>query len=215
MKAVSIILLLISPCFVISQDLSQDFGTWTKIKSDFKINKKTSFTNKTELRTLDNSSQISQFYTQFSINKKLNKKISTSFAWRLRLLNKEYSYLLVNRFHNDLNFKYKISDLTFYFRLRTQINLSSNSRNELYERTRLKLKYNINKKMAFYIYEELYFLLNPSERYFYDKTRFGTGLKYELNKKTDLEIKYLKINDINVENPSSLNVLGLKISHQF
>ena len=215
MKAIGIFLLLISPCFVFSQDMSQDFGTWTKIKSDFKINKKTSFTNKTEVRTLDNSSQISQFYTQFSLNKKFNKKLSTSFAWRLRLLNKEYSYLLANRFHNDLTFKHKISDLSFYFRLRTQINFNPNSNNEFYERTRLKLKYKINKKIAFYAYQELYFLLSPSERYFYDKTRFGTGIQYELNKKTDLEIKYLKINDINVENPSSLNVLGLKISHQF
>lgn len=215
MKAIGIFLLLIFPCFIISQDMSQDFGTWTKIKSDFKINKKTSFTNKTELRTYDNSSQISQFYTQFSLNKKLNKKITTSFAWRLRLLNKEYSYLLTNRFHNDLNFKHKISDLSLYFRLRTQINFSPYSSNELYERTRLKLKYKLNKKIAFYIYQELYFLLNPSERYFYDKTRFGTGIQYELNKNTDLEIKYLKINDINIENPSSLNILGLKISHQF
>ena len=80
MKAIGIFLLLISPCFVFSQDMSQDFGTWTKIKSDFKINKKTSFINKTELRTLDNSSQISQFYTQISLNKKLNKKLSTSFG---------------------------------------------------------------------------------------------------------------------------------------
>ena len=215
MKTISVFLILISPCFVISQDLNQDFGTWTKINSDFKINKKTSFTNKTELRILDNSSQISQFYTQFSLNKKLNKKLSTSFAWRLRLLNKEYSFLLANRFHNDLNFKHKISDLSFYLRLRTQINFSPNSSNELYERTRLKLKYKINKKIAFYVYQELYFLLSPSDKYFYDKTRFGTGIQFKINKKTDLEIKYLKINDINVENPSSLNVLGLKISHQF
>jgi len=215
MKAIGIFLLLISSCFVFSQDMSQDFGTWTKIKSDFKINKKTSFTNKTELRTLDNSSQISQFYTQFSFNKKLNKKLSTSFAMRLRLLNKEYSYLLANRFHNDLTFRHKISDLSLYFRLRTQINFNLNNSNEFYERTRLKLKYKINKKIAFYTYQELYFLLSPSERYFYDKTRFGIGIQYELNKETDLEIKYLKINDINVENPSSLNVLGATVTIKF
>ena len=215
MKAIGIFLLLISSCFVFSQDMSQDFGTWTKIKSDFKINKKTSFTNKTELRTLDNSSQISQFYTQFSFNKKLNEKLSTSFAMRIRLLNKEYSYLLANRFHNDLTFSHKISDLSLYFRLRTQINFNLNNSNEFYERTRLKLKYKINKKIAFYTYQELYFLLSPSEKYFYDKTRFGIGIQYELNKKTDLEIKYLKINDINVENPSSLNVLGATVTIKF
>ena len=215
MKSIVYLLLLISPAFVFSQEIAQDFGTWSKLKTSIKINKKTLFSNKTEIRTFDNSRQMSQFYTQFSINKKLNKKITTSFAWRFKVLNEEFSYIIANRFHNDLNFKHKFSDLSFNFRLRTQINFDRYSSNDLYERTRLKMNYKINKKIAFYIYQELYFLLSPSDNYFFNKTRFGSGIKYELNKKTDLEIKYLKINDINVENPISLNVLGLKISHQF
>lgn len=215
MKSIVYLLLLISPAFVFSQEIAQDFGTWSKLKTSLKINKKTLFSNKTEIRTFDNSRQMSQFYTQFSINKKLNKKITTSFAWRFKALNEEFSYIIANRFHNDLNFKHKFSDLSFNFRLRTQINFDRYSSNDLYERTRLKMNYKINKKIAFYIYQELYFLLSPSDNYFFNKTRFGSGIKYELNKKTDLEIKYLKINDINVENPISLNVLGLKISHQF
>ena len=215
MKSIVYLLLLISPAFVFSQEIAQDFGTWSKLKTSLKINKKTLFSNKTEIRTFDNSRQMSQFYTQFSINKKLNKKITTSFAWRFKVLNEGFSYIIANRFHNDLNFKHKFSDLSFNFRLRTQINFDRYSSNDLYERTRLKMNYKINKKIAFYIYQELYFLLSPSDNYFFNKTRFGSGIKYELNKKTDLEIKYLKINDINVENPISLNVLGLKISHQF
>ena len=215
MKSIVYLLLLISPAFVFSQEIAQDFGTWSKFKTSLKINKKTLLSNKTEIRTFDNSRQMSQFYTQFSINKKLNKKITTSFAWRFKVLNEEFSYIIANRFHNDLNFKHKFSDLSFNFRLRTQINFDRYSSNDLYERTRLKMNYKINKKIAFYIYQELYFLLSPSDNYFFNKTRFGSGIKYELNKKTDLEIKYLKINDINVENPISLNVLGLKISHQF
>jgi hypothetical protein len=215
MKSIVYLLLLISPAFVFSQEIAQDFGTWSKLKTSLKINKKTLFSNKTEIRTFDNSRQMSQFYTQFSINKKLNKKITTSFAWRFKVLNEEFSYIIANRFHNDLNFKHKFSDLSFNFRLRTQINFDRYSSNDLYERTRLKMNYKINKKIAFYIYQELYFLLSPSDNYFFNKTRFGSGIKYELNQKTDLEIKYLKINDINVENPISLNVLGLKISHQF
>ena len=215
MKSIVYLLLLISPAFVFSQEIAQDFGTWSKLKTSLKINKKTLFSNKTEIRTFDNSRQMSQFYTQFSINKKINKKITTSFAWRFKVLNEEFSYIIANRFHNDLNFKHKFSDLSFNFRLRTQINFDRYSSNDLYERTRLKMNYKINKKIAFYIYQELYFLLSPSDNYFFNKTRFGSGIKYELNKKTDLEIKYLKINDINVENTTSLNVLGLKISHQF
>ena len=138
MKSIVYLLLLISPAFVFSQEIAQDFGTWSKLKTSLKINKKTLFSNKTEIRTFDNSRQMSQFYTQFSINKKLNKKITTSFAWRFKVLNEEFSYIIANRFHNDLNFKHKFSDLSFNFRLRTQINFDRYSSNDLYERTRLK-----------------------------------------------------------------------------
>lgn len=215
MKTIVYLLFLIFPAIIVCQQKPQDFGTWSKLKTSLKINKKTLLSNKTELRTFDNSRQVSQFYTQFAINQKLNKKITTSFAWRLKVLNEEFSYIIANRFHNDLNFKHKFSDLSFNFRLRTQINFNRFSRYDLYERTRLKLKYKINKKIAFYIYQELYFLLSPSDNYFFNKTRFGSGIEYKINKRTDLEIKYLKINDINVENTSSLNILGLKISYQF
>ena len=77
---VKTILLFISflPTLILSQNIYQDFGTWTKINSNYKIDKKTSITNKTELRTFDNSQQINQIYTQFSLDKDLNKFINTS-----------------------------------------------------------------------------------------------------------------------------------------
>ena len=69
------LLFLIFQLLFLSQEVYQDFGTWTKINSNFKIDKKTSITNKTELRTFDNSQQINQIYTQFSYDKDLNKLI--------------------------------------------------------------------------------------------------------------------------------------------
>ena len=78
MSSKFLILLALIPTVFLSQDNYQDFGTWTKINSEFKINKKTSFTNKLELRTFDNSRQINQFYSQFSFQRKLNKNRSTT-----------------------------------------------------------------------------------------------------------------------------------------
>ena len=66
------------PTLFFSQGVYQDFGVWIKLNSNFKIDKKTSITNKTELRTFDNSQQINQIYTQFSYDKDLNEQISTS-----------------------------------------------------------------------------------------------------------------------------------------
>jgi len=209
------ILLMLIPTIYLSQGSYQDFGTWTKINSDFKINKKTSLTNKIELRTIDNSKEINQIYSQFSFNRKLNKSLYTSIAWRFKLNNEEYSYVPSNRFHTDLTFQKKFSDFKFYIRFRTQYHIHPMKLNELFERTRFKLQYKINKKIKIYLYNEQYFSVNGNITNRYIKNRFGTGFKYEFNTKTNIEVKYLKIADVNVESPVSMNVIGLKISNQF
>ena len=79
----------------------------------------------------------------------------------------------------------------------------------------MKIIFKINKKLSYFIYNELYFLINPETKYNYNKNRFGSGLEDSLNKKIGFEIKYLKINDLNTENPSSLNVYGFKAVYQF
>jgi hypothetical protein len=210
-----LVLLIFTPLLVLSQSPYQDFGTWTKLSSIFKINKKTSWCNKTELRTFDNSRQINQIYSQVSLDRKLSKKLSTSFAWRLKFINDDYSYTTSNRFHNDLSFRNKISDFKIDFRLRTQYQISNSKINELIERSRLKIQYRVSKKISIYLYDELYFLMNGDFINSYTKNRFGTGVKYKINKKTSLEFKYLKINDVNVEYPKSLNIIGFKISNKF
>jgi len=77
----------------------------------------------------------------------------------------------------------------------------------------LKLKYKFNKKSSFYIYNEFYFLMNDlSSNTNFNKNRFGVGLKHRLNSNIDLQIKYLRISDLNVENPLIMNILGIGIS---
>ena len=203
------------PTLIFSQGVYQDFGTWIKLNSNFKIDKKTSITNKTELRTFDNSQQINQIYTQFSYDKDLNKQISTSFAWRSKFINDEFSYVNSNRFHNDITFQKKYSNINIYFRLRSQFHIHPFKNNDWIERTRFKVKFKLSKKLSYYLYNEFYFSVYSENPNSYTKNRIGTGLKYRLNKKTDLEVKYLKISDVNIESPISLNVIGFKISNQF
>ena len=203
------------PTLFFSQGVYQDFGVWIKLNSNFKIDKKTSITNKTELRTFDNSQQINQIYTQFSYDKDLNKQISTSFAWRSKFINDEFSYVNSNRFHNDITFQKKYSNIKIYFRLRSQIHIHPYKNNDWIERTRFKVKYKLSKKLSYYLYNEFYFSVYSENSKSYTKNRIGTGLKYRLSKKTDLEVKYLKISDVNIESPISLNVIGFKISKQF
>ncbi len=201
----------LTPLFFYSQE---DFGTWTKISFDYKLNKKVSFNSKTELRTKDNSRTRNQFYTQLSTRYKFNKKLSINLAYRLKSLNENYGEEIQNRFHSDINYKSKIEDLSIYFRLRTQYNITYNSDNDWYERTRLKLKYEFNKKLSCFIYNEFYFLINEIENNGFHKNRFGTGLEYKISKTISAGLKYLRIAAVNVENPKTMNVIGLSFAHK-
>ena len=96
---------------------NEDFGAWSKANFNLKLNKTTFIVSKNEMRTNGNSSNINQFYSQIELDKKINKKLSTSFAYRYRLLNKEYNFINNNRFHNDLTYKEKMGDFSLYFRL--------------------------------------------------------------------------------------------------
>lgn len=206
-----ILICFLVPLFFYSQE---DFGTWTKISFDYKLNKKVSFVSKTELRTKDNSRTRNQFYTQLSTRYKFNKKLSINLAYRLKSLNENYGEEIQNRFHSDINYRSKIEDLSIYFRLRTQYNITYNSDNALYERTRLKLKYQFNKKLSFFMYNEFYFLVNDTENNGFHKNRFGTGFEYKISKSISAGLKYLRISDVNVENPKTMNVIGLNFAHK-
>lgn len=207
-----IALFLLFPIVGLTQ-ISEDFGMWSKLNFEYELNKNTYLNSKTELRTNENSSNIKQLYTQFSIDKKLNKKFYTSFAWRSRLLQKENNYIFNNRFHNDLTYKEKIGDLLIYLRFRSQYNFDPIGLNDFYERTRLKLRYKFNKKTSCFIYNEFYFLFNNrTELSNYNKTRFGVGLKQIINSNLTFELKYLRIKDVNIQNPILTNIIGLALS---
>ena len=102
-----LISVLFIPYVIFSQGYYQDFGSWTKSKFNFNLNKELTLSNKTELRTNENTKEINQIYTQFSLKKKFNKHVSNCIAYRIKSVNKEFGYIKENRFHHD--FVYKLS----------------------------------------------------------------------------------------------------------
>ena len=209
----TILIFLLFPLLILAQEPYEDFGSWTKIKLKHSLNKKISFTNKTELRTTNNALLINQLYTQFSGRVKINKHFSTSMAWRIKMLNETYGFTYENRLHNDITYKNKISDFNIFLRLRSQLSLNPYSNNEFHERTRFKASYKINKKMSFYLYDELYYkIMDQNSFAFYEKNRFATGIEFRLNKSIDMEVKYIRIRDKNIENPEIMNIMGVVFS---
>ena len=207
-------LLLICFLFPILFYSQEDFGTWVKISFDYKLNKKISFNSKSELRTQENSRTRNQLYTQLSSKYKFNKKISISLACRLKSLKKEYGEEFQNRFHSDIKYRIKLDAFSIFLRSRTQYNITYNSENEWYERTRLKLKYEFNKQMNCFFYNEFYFLLNDPANNGFNKNRLSVGVEYKISKSLSLQLKYLRIKGVNIENPQIMNIVGASFSHR-
>ena len=207
------LIFLLFPLTFLAQEPYEDFGSWTKVKLTQNLNKKISFANKTEIRTIQNALHVNQIYTQFSGRLKMNKHFSTSMAWRIKMLNETYGNNYENRFHNDITYKNKISNFNFFIRLRSQFSLNPFGNNEFHERTRLKASYKFNKKLSIYLYDELYYeIMGGNSFTFYEKNRFGTGVEFQLSNSIDIELKYIRLRDVNIENPEIMNVLGIVFS---
>ncbi|MBG16394.1 MAG: hypothetical protein CL853_08595 [Crocinitomicaceae bacterium] len=192
----------------------QDFGVWSKASFQYKLNKKISFASKSELRTKENALRRSQLYTQLSGKYKFNKNFSVIIAYRIKSLQKEFGDEIQNRFHTDLTKRIRFDNLSIYLRSRTQYNISHRTNNEWYERLRLKARYSFNKKVNCFIYDELYLFINNTEQIPYNKNRFGTGIEYKLKKSLTVQLKYLRIRDVNISNPETLNIIGVTLNHQ-
>ena len=89
------------------------------------------------------------------------------------MLNETYGFNYENRFHNDITYKNKISDINLFLRLRSQLSLNPYGSNEFHERARFKASYKINKKMSFYLYDELYYkMMGQNSFSLYEKNGF-------------------------------------------
>ena len=204
------LLLLVSPFCIKAQNIPQDFGVWSRFNANYKVNKKINITSRVAIRTHNNSLTLNQNYYQQAVKYKFNKHFNTSFAYRLKNMNEQYGNIIKHRFHNDLTLKKKFNDLSLYLRFRTQYQVSYIENNEFYERIRIKTSYKINKKINTYVSDEFYLDVNTP---LYDKNRFTLGLEYKINKDFDVEIKYLRNLQLNVNNPDIMNVLGIGLSY--
>ena len=209
-----VFLILISPVFIVAQTNNEDFGNWIRTDFTYSINKKVALNSRFELRTINNSTEIRQLFSEFSAKIKINSFLRAAFAYRAKSVNAEYSNIFQNRFHTDFTFRYKFGDLSFLLRNRVQYNLNPNETNSFYDRVRLKTAFKINKKIKAFLFDELFFHMNNPGGPIYNKNRLGVGIEYKINRSLFLGLKYLRNRDLNVYNPQVMNVIGLGITHE-
>ena len=206
-------ILIFVPTVFFAQFGNQDFGTW----SGFSVNKEVADDLKVDadiqIRADDNSTRINQFFLDLGANYKVNEYFRAGIFLRPRMTNNWSGYNFENRLYFDLTGKLKLNDINLYLRSRIQTTSNRNAENPTYERIQFKVKIKLDKGLKAFVQDEFFFHLNGTGTSNYKKNRFGLGFEYAINDYLQINLKYLRITEVNQAYPLRMNVIALGLSY--
>ena len=213
---VSLTALLLSVSFSIAQNA--DAELWTAISFQKRIVKGLSLQIEEQLRIDNNISDVKSVFTQLGVTYRFNKHFKSRISYRLGNqpdLNGGRPY---NRFITDFTFRYKKKPFIFYLRGRYQnetdeLNLDYTARaNEQYWRTRLMVKFDLDKAVQPYIGSEIYNQLNNPTGNVADTYRFYLGIEYSMSKNQEVKLGYILDKPLNTRNPLIAHIWAINYS---
>lgn len=192
---------------------NQDFGIWGGVSVNKEVADDLKVDADFQVRTDDNSTRLNQFFLDLGTQYKVNKFFRTGISWRSRMTNNWSGYRLGNRLYFDLTGKLKLNDISLYMRSRIQTTSNRNKENPTYERIRFKVKIKIEKGLKAFVQDEFFFHLNGVGTSNYKKNRFGLGFEYTISDYLKMNLKYLRITEVNQAYPLRMNVIALGLSY--
>lgn len=220
MKSKIFFLLLILPALTSAQVI--DAGLWTSINLEKKLNGKFTVDLCQEFRFNENISELGTYFTEASVQYKINKRISLAAGYRFinkRELDDHYSRR--HRALLDINLKEKFSKITVAARIRFQSQLADYYSSETgkipenYLRTKLTFKYDTGKRITPSIGGETFVHLNRADGMLLDNYRLSAGLEYEINKRASVDAGYLLNKEVQVAEPWTSYITTLGINYKF
>lgn len=204
-------LLLILLVFAGNSFAQTDIGLWTGIAIEKKLSKKFEFQAEEEMRLKDNFTRVNSLLTELGITYKLNKYYRLGLSYRFTYYT---NGSLGNRLTLSNQLRYKIEDFTLNYGLNLQQDFNTEDPVEYKVRNKFGVDYKFNKHWEIGIAGELfysfYYNRNVLDRY---RTKFGVD--HNFNKHHRLSGSLMFQHELNVANPESDFVLGVKYKYSF
>lgn len=199
-----------------------DAQLWTTVGIEKKISKKFSAAFNQEFRFNENITELGTFFSDIGVAYKPHKNWRIEAHYRFcgkKLLDNSYSFR--HRYYFDLAYRKKFYAFTVMLRERFQSQYADVNTSEdghipsYYSRTKLSLKYNVTKRIAPYLYSEIFIPLNNPQIKGIDNTRYGLGLEYEFIKNSTLDLSFTYQRESLVKNPERDFIFGLGYTFSF
>ena len=162
----------------------------------------------------DNISSTKSVFTDLGVSFRFNKNLRVSGNYRF--INRKRNtggYWVSHRFYADLRYIYKAKPIIFVYRNRfyTEAGYEDNGQErEYYERNKLELKFDLDKKFSPFLASELYYFMEKAE---FRKLRYTAGVDFDLKNRNELSLFYRIQREMNVINPDYSYIIGVGFSH--
>ncbi len=202
-----------------------DAALWENIYLEKNICPKINIHLNHEGRITNNITQFHFVYADLGLTYKVNKSFHVSLDYVLiekKSVNKnsEEIFTTGHQYYVALTYKKKIKPFTFSFRqiLQGQFeNVYSSDKGKVpsnYSRSKITIKYNLN-RFTPYVASEIYYKLYNPRIYQANRYRCFAGTFFQLNKVNEVEVYYLLEKHFNENNPKTNYVIGLGFAHFF
>ena len=203
-----------------------DFGAWTTLSIEKKINKNFSANLTEELRFFQNLNRFNLSYTNLGLSYKLNKSVKFSLVYRFIQKYTQENYISWrHRIYLDMQLKQKFYPLTFVFRSRLQSQIrdyyssSDGYIPERYWRNKFDVRYEIGRFLAPYIAAEFRYQFvndrNKEANSRFNRGRYYLGMQYQYSERTSFDFYLMNQREFNVNNPERNYIVGAEWDYSF
>lgn len=206
-----------------AQEYEDDAALWLYLNLEKKLNDKFDIHFTHCSRINNNISDYGLGYGDIGVAYARNKNIKVMLDYVLRQRrNPDGSYGTRHRAFFALILKKEISKFTFSYRYRFQAQLKDMLTSEdglipkYYDRHKLNIKYELNKRYSMYISEELYYPWYQAKNKGFDRSRSAVGLIWKLSKKKSIEGNFTYRHELNAFNRTNRDfIYSLTYSYEF
>jgi len=175
-----------------------------------------------ELRLNENITEAGTLYTDLGISYRFLKHFKVGGAYRFSLKRRlDDTYARFNSWYAQAFYREKLGPVSLALRLRYQSKYAETYTSERasvprnHVRTKLTVKYDLNRKFEPYCYAETYFRCGVQAYESFDQLRLCAGIEYTFNRMHMIDLHYMFSREYNVSSPETEYVIGIEYYFTF
>jgi len=193
-----------------------DAQLWLSVNLEKKLTSDFTIGFSEEIRLNENMTEVGTVYSDLGLSYRFLKRFKAGATYRFTLKRRlDDTYKKYHSWYAECTYKEKIKPVSMLLRLRYQSRYdepytSENAAiSENHFRTKVTLKYDLDKKFAPYVFGEAFFGTGVPAYRSFDQLRLCAGIEYSFNRMHMIDLHYLFRREYNVNNPETDYVVGV------